>query len=309
MKTISVINYKGGVGKTTVTANLGAELAYRGYRVLLLDLDPQASLTFSFIKPEVWGQEFEEGRTIKSWYDSFSSGNPQSLAELIVPIQHLTPKADGKLDLIPSHLGLINVDLELATELGGPNLKTAKRNYIKVHRRLADGLGAVRELGYHFVLIDCPPNFNIVTKTAIVASDGLLVPAKADYLSTMGIDYLLRSVTQLVTEFNDFAAVDAGVPAARINPRVLGVVFTMVRNYGQQPIAAAKTFIAQTRRLDVPVFDSYIRHNDTIFADAPQYGVPVVASTHAHPTHKEIVNGLQEFVSEFLHGIEPVRKG
>jgi len=54
MHVISVINYKGGVGKTTITANLGAELARRGRRVLLIDIDPQASLTFSFIPPEEW---------------------------------------------------------------------------------------------------------------------------------------------------------------------------------------------------------------------------------------------------------------
>jgi chromosome partitioning protein len=308
MKTISIINYKGGVGKTTVTANLGAELAYRGYRVLLLDLDPQASLTFSFIRPEVWGQKFEEGRTIKSWYDSFSAGTPQSLADLIVPIRHLTPAADGVLDLVPSHLGLINVDLELATELGGPNLKVAKRNYIKVHRRLADGLSEIAGLGYHFVLIDCPPNFNVVTKTAIVASDSLLVPARPDYLSTMGIDYLLRSVRQLVSEFNEFAAVDAGAPVMAIDPRILGVVFTMVAIHRQQPISAARPFMAETRKLGEPVFDSYIRRNDTIFADAPQYGVPVVASSQSQTPYKEIVAGLQEFVSEFLTRVYPGRQ-
>ena len=54
MKVISIINYKGGVGKTTLTANLAGELAYRGKKVLMIDLDPQASLTFSFIKPEEW---------------------------------------------------------------------------------------------------------------------------------------------------------------------------------------------------------------------------------------------------------------
>ena len=63
MKVVSVINYKGGVGKTTTTANLAAELAWRGKDVLIIDLDPQASLTFSFIKPEEWQDKYGRSPT------------------------------------------------------------------------------------------------------------------------------------------------------------------------------------------------------------------------------------------------------
>ena len=68
MKIVSVINYKGGVGKTTITANLGAEIANRGYKVLMIDLDPQASLTFSFIPPDEWETTLSPEKTIKSWF-------------------------------------------------------------------------------------------------------------------------------------------------------------------------------------------------------------------------------------------------
>lgn len=69
MKVVSIINYKGGVGKTSLTANLGAELAWRGKNVLLIDLDAQASLTFSFIKPEDWIKSFEadQRKTRRTW--------------------------------------------------------------------------------------------------------------------------------------------------------------------------------------------------------------------------------------------------
>jgi len=67
---VSVINYKGGVGKTTLTANIGAELAARGRRVLLVDLDPQASLTFSFVQIEEWEERYAGSRTLLQWYDS-----------------------------------------------------------------------------------------------------------------------------------------------------------------------------------------------------------------------------------------------
>jgi chromosome partitioning protein len=71
MEIVSVINYKRGVGKTTITANLAAEFAFRGLKVLALDLNPQASLTFSFVGVDEWRSKFEQGHTIKNWYDAF----------------------------------------------------------------------------------------------------------------------------------------------------------------------------------------------------------------------------------------------
>ena len=73
MNVVAVINYKGGVGKTTTTANLAADLAWRGRKVLLLDLDAQASLTFSFVPPDYWYDHLANDKTIKAWFDSFNS--------------------------------------------------------------------------------------------------------------------------------------------------------------------------------------------------------------------------------------------
>ncbi len=302
MKIISVINYKGGVGKTTTTANLAAELAWRGHRILLLDLDPQASLTFSFIRPEEWQTNYAEEKTIKAWFDSFSSGTPMSLNDLIIEPPRTKTKLSGKgtLHLIPSHLGLINVDLELATELGGATLKQAKTNFIKIHKQLSEGLSGIDAKQFDLVLMDCPPNFNITTKTAIVASDSILIPAKPDYLSTLGIDYLIRNLNELVRDYNEYATLNKGSAEATINPAVLGVVFTMIQIYDGQPISAQRPFIAQTKRLKVPVFKSFIRENKTIFADAPQYGVPVVLNAYNADTHNEVVSEIEGFVSEFI---------
>lgn len=302
MRVVSVINYKGGVGKTTVTANLAAELANRGKKVLLLDLDAQASLTFSFVKPDYWQNRLADASTIKSWFDSLTTAQPISLRKLILSPQTANQRiAAGQLDLIPSHLGLINVDLELATELGGATLTQSKRNYLKVHRRLADGLADLSDLEYDLVLIDCPPNFNVVTKTAIVASESILIPAKPDYLSTLGIDYLQRSLDQLVSDYNEYAEVD--VPTSKsdpIRPELLGIVFTMVAYYGGQPISTQRPFIAQAKRLGVPVFDAMVRANKTLFGDAPQYGVPVVLTHQTPGTYGTIVTELETLASEFL---------
>ena len=91
--------------------------------MLLIDLDAQASLTFSFIKPDEWETYYEADKTIKSWFDSFEAGAPIPLSSLIQTPPRISTVLAGKgrLDVIYSHLGLINVDLELATSLGGAN--------------------------------------------------------------------------------------------------------------------------------------------------------------------------------------------
>ena len=304
MRIVSVINYKGGVGKTSLTANLAAELAWRGKRVLMIDMDPQASLTFSFITPDIWERDFADKRTIKSWFQSYDSGNPISLSSLILTPGRVSDKlaGKGKLDMISSHLGLINVDLELATKLGGASLSQAKRNFIAVHRRLADGLGGIDNGKYDIILIDCPPNFNIVTKTAIIASDYILVPARPDYLSTMGIDYLIRSVNGLIRDYNDFAGVDP--IEEKISPKILGVVFTMIQEYGGGPVSAQRQFIERVKRLPgISTFQNYIKRNDTVFAGAPQYGVPVVLHGYSSGSHQSVVDGLQGFVDDFCSSL------
>src|SRR5215470_6768583 len=112
MKIISVINYKGGVGKTTITANLAAEMAFRSKKVLAIDLDPQANLTFSFFSVDEWRQKFEPSKTIKNWYDAFIDKDADlNLASLIGRPERAN-KSGRRLDLISSHLALINVDLE-----------------------------------------------------------------------------------------------------------------------------------------------------------------------------------------------------
>jgi chromosome partitioning protein len=303
MQIISVINYKGGVGKTTVAANLAGELAYRRRKVLLLDMDAQASLTFSFVTPDFWDQKLKGTKTIKSWFDRISQGDaPVLLSELVMKPERvnifLQQRSKGSIDLLASHLGLINVDLELATLLGGASLQQTKRNYIKVHGNLRNALESLAATNkYDVILIDCPPNFNIVTKNAIIASDKILIPAKPDYLSTLGIDYLIRSTRELVTEYNEYANLENDTRV--ISPQMLGVVFTMIQISGGIPIAAQRQFISQTQRLGLAVFSAMFRENKTIFADAPQNGMPVVLNSYSSRTHSDIVTEIEAFVNEF----------
>ncbi len=305
MDIVSVINYKGGVGKTTVTSNLAAELANRGKKILLIDTDAQASLTFSLIAPDEWDAKYKEEKNIKSWFDAICGGNePPPLEQFVITprvVNQKVSKKGGQIDLICSHLALLNVDLELATLLGGVNMQQSKRNYLRVHGSLRAAIEALGKQGhYDIVLIDCPPNFNIVTKNAIVASQHIVIPAKPDYLSTLGIDYLQRSVNDLVTEFNEYAALDPD-NIKKIDPKIMGVIFTMVQITSNEAIAAQKQFISQTKRLGVKIFPSFFRMNNTIFATSPQYLLPTILATQesSQGTYKTIADEIKKFVDEF----------
>jgi chromosome partitioning protein len=306
MPVVAIINYKGGVGKTSLTANLGAELAWRGKKVLLVDLDAQASLTFSFITPEDWIKNFADNLTIKSWFDSYEKGRPINLSSVVSTPKRSKSKLGGRgqLDLICSHLGLINVDLDLAVKLGGASLIQAKLNFISIHQRLSIGLKDTFFDSYDVILIDCPPNFNIVTKTAIIASDYILVPTRPDQLSTLGIDYLMRNVEKLIKDYNEYAQLDTGDKVDKIDPKAVGIVFTMIQEYGGGPIAAQRAFINQLKRnTQIPVFKNYIKRNDTIFADAPIYGIPVVLNGYNSESHNSVVDGLVGVADDFVAAV------
>ncbi len=291
MAVVSVINYKGGVGKTTVTANLGAALATRGQRVLLIDLDPQASLTFSLYSPTDWDEQLAANRTIKRWYETAGTGAAVRLADLLStpPIvnKHLASYG-GQLDLLASHLGLIDADTELGAALTGLHGGDSAA-YLRIHRRLAVGLAELT--GYDTILIDCPPNFGTITKTALVASEWVVVPSRPDYLSTLGIDYLRRSLTTLVTTYNGHAG------GNEINPAILGVVFTMVQRNNQELTSVLRPNVERMDRIEVPYFDAMIRENKRVFSLTAQEGLPAVLDPGKSA---DIQYELDQLASEFL---------
>ncbi|GAB3134594.1 AAA family ATPase [Amycolatopsis stemonae] len=303
MRVVAVMNYKGGVGKTTLTANLGAVAASRGLRVLLIDLDPQTNLTFSFYSIDDWHHHLKDNRTIKQWYEGESPGRDTSLADLVVTPERINKVLDGTggcVDLISSHLGLIDIDLELAARLGGATtLDGSKRKFLDLHSCLRHALQDSHFARYDLVLIDCAPNFGLVTKTAIVASEQILVPAKADYLSTLGLDYLVGNCAGLVQQFNEFVRHKGGSKEyGTIDPGILGVVFTMVQIYSQQVTLAQHGYIEEVRlNSRVPVLESKIRNSPRHFGDAGESGVPAMLRTAGRD---EVVREFDQLADEVL---------
>ncbi len=169
MQRIAVINQKGGVGKTTTTVNLGAALARRGYRVLLLDMDPQANLTVHVDKrPDL------ESHTLTS------------LLVEDTPLQELVqPTTLPNLAVVPSDTSLAGVEQVLANRIGR---ETILREALEAFPGAAT---------FDFVLFDCPPSLGVLSANALVAADHVVIPMQAEYLSLQGMAKLLE-VIQLV---------------------------------------------------------------------------------------------------------------
>jgi chromosome partitioning protein len=288
MKVVSVINYKGGVGKTTLTANLASEMVNRGKKVLVIDLDPQTNLTFSYMSVPEWSKKYENSKTIKYWFDAILDDS------IPVPsFKDLTVTKNG-LDIICSHLGLINVDIELAAGLAAGTDRQHKRNYLKTYSYIIKELQTISS-DYDIVLFDCPPNFSIVTKNALVASDYYIVPAKMDYLSTLGINQLRNNVNGLVKQYNEYG----NASSEQINPQMLGVIATMISVRNNAPISAQQNYISQLQRNNIPLFKQMIRENKTIYADAPANAEPVVLKKGSYGTYAFVVKELEDLTTEF----------
>ena len=217
--TIAVINQKGGTGKTTTCENLGVGLAMEGKKVLLVDADPQGSLTVSM-----------------GWQDP--DALPTTLSTLmqkamndqcIPPGEGILHHAEG-VDLIPANIELAGLEVAL--------VNTMSRE--KVMKQVLES--AKRE--YDYILIDCTPSLGMLTVNALAAADSALIPVQAQYLSAKGLEQLLQTVQKVRRQIN---------PKLKIE----GILLTMTDSrtiYGQQ----ISNLIRQAYGKHLKVFDQTI---------------------------------------------------
>lgn len=127
-----------------------------------------------------------------------------------------------------------------------------------------------------------------------------LVLAKADFLSTLGIDQLVRHIEALRIKYNNYVEQDGSSRWEAINPQLTGVIFTMINIYRGNPIQAQNTYIHQVSRAGYTVFDNFIRNNNTLFSNSPEYGVPVVLNENVDGIYLDIRQEVESVVNELI---------
>lgn len=209
MITLSIVNQKGGVGKTTTTVCLASALSKEGYAVLVIDLDPQMNATKWMLGREL---ESDEASVLDSIITTAENGDSVSdwpLARVVEP-SHLG------YDFVPAHSDLANIEGEIGEQPSRPYLLRERIQEIEegyAFEYLSDvEAHNSPESRYDLCLIDCPPSLGLLVVQALTASDGLIVPVSVDGMSMQGLRQLVSTARQVQEYLNDAVEITGLLP-------------------------------------------------------------------------------------------------
>jgi cellulose biosynthesis protein BcsQ len=256
---ISVLNLKGGVGKTTVTANLGAAFAAKGYNVLLMDLDLQGSLSSLFILESSLVQMNNEKRLLQHFLLDAAEKRRVNLLEHCVPI------LDGKSAIIPSADSMAYAELNLTMKW---LLRQGKRDTRFLLRKALHQKRITRR--FDIALLDCPPLFNTCCVNALAASDYILIPVLPSKKAAERVPLLLERLQSLHRVINPHL-------------QVMGVLLNRTRSASlsswEQDLWGAMLEQGQDRwKLPVHAFDTFIRQTTAIRDIETEFSPPAPGS-------------------------------
>ena len=174
---IAAVNQKGGTGKTTTCENLGIGLAMEGKKVLLVDVDPQASLTISM----GWPRPDELDTTLSTLMGKALADKP------VQPGEGILHHAEG-VDLIPANIELAGMEVGLVNAM---NREKVLKQVLESSKR-----------SYDFILLDCTPSLGMLTINALAAADSALIPVQAQYLPAKGLEQLLQTISKVRRQIN-----------------------------------------------------------------------------------------------------------
>lgn len=307
-KVVSMINWKGGVGKTTMTLHLAAGLANRhGKRVLLVDLDAQCNLSFLAIGASsyITHAYTNQGPTLKNVFDGYFDRTLSKADEVILSkqVRARAGKVYTQVGIILSHQELTLLDMKLARERrSGRDHREETKFEIEKLSVIKGILDSVAD-EYDYVLLDCPPNVNLVTQNAFFASDYYVVPAIPDFLSTVGISLIKTYMDQFNSDYTSMWSY-TDMSGSYVDTKFGGIIFNMVDEYSGGPKDGHRQIIQSTiaQQGATAVFTNYVTDGDGMSA-AAQMNLPVFAYSdlpRAHQNAEKQSTYLGRVVDEFV---------